>query len=664
MSERTSQETAVVEAPPRIMTPKMMVLTAVIAAVLSAISITITAFTPQWMQWGNTFTPGNIGLIMFSIFLLLAEIVPSIKKIDMRRLTVLWAVFTITVAYAYGWVPMSTLDNMLTAKIWYPQFGEMFSMLWGPRLEVQQLQLQGGVAVPWGEYMPALAAWIVIAILWWLFMTSMVHIFRRQWLDVEALPYPASYVGLEMITDLAKAEERKSSRRLFLVAGIVGFLFFLPQALRNVFTWFPDIYGFSKDPWIPWALATVDTTRTPLKDTLVGLNGLELNPSSIAFAYLLPVDILLSGIISNVVFMIILPQIAYYFGYYQTVFTITWFNEKRDLIGQSPPFFFYAMGTYGMAAAVIIMWIVLNWRYIVQTFKWARSPDPKVDAQEPIPFRINYIIFFVAMVLLIATNIGIGGTSVLGAIMVIIVYFIQRGANSRSAGYGGPEIGDWPHAPGWINWAYPGLTEANVTPPIVNDYAMISRPQNIYCWNNNSQVLILYRIGKATNTNLRDLYIAMTIAMVVSIIVSFPLALQLRHMFGSSLQRPLTHEGWWTVFLFNPLSMQNYPSSDPGWYLAAVGGAVVIVAVYVARTLWYRFPLDPIGIWAGMAGTSTFILTSWTVAYVLKRITLRVGGVPLWEKKGVPIAVGFMVGWNLALFLSGVLGIYRFFFPY
>ena len=65
-----------------------------------------------------------------------------------------------------------------------------------------------------------------------------------------------------------------------------------------------------------------------------------------------------------------------------------------------------------------------------------------------------------------------------------------------------------------------------------------------------------------------------------------------------------------------------------------------------------------------MAGTSTFILTSWTVAYVLKRITLRVGGVPLWEKKGVPIAVGFMVGWNLALFLSGVLGIYRFFFPY
>ncbi|MEM2998608.1 MAG: hypothetical protein QW542_06650, partial [Thermoproteota archaeon] len=77
MSERTSQET-VVEAPPKIMTPQMMVLTAVIAAVLSAISITVTAFTPQWMQWGNTFTPGNIGLIIFSIFLLLAEVVPSI----------------------------------------------------------------------------------------------------------------------------------------------------------------------------------------------------------------------------------------------------------------------------------------------------------------------------------------------------------------------------------------------------------------------------------------------------------------------------------------------------------------------------------------------------------------------------------------------------------
>ena len=117
-------------------------------------------------------------------------------------------------------------------------------------------------------------------------------------------------------------------------------------------------------------------------------------------------------------------------------------------------------------------------------------------------------------------------------------------------------------------------------------------------------------------------------------------------------------------FLGNPISMQNYPSKDPAWIMSALAGAAVIVVVYICRSLWYWFPLEPIGVWAGVAGTSTFILTSWTAAWVLKRLTLRIGGVDLFSEKGVPIAVGFMIGWNLALFLSGVLGIYRFFYPY
>lgn len=660
----TSEKSLETEKAKSVLSPLMWVIIVVIAALLSAFSITITAFTPQWMQWGNTFTPGNIGIIMFSIFLLLAEVLPKLKEVDAQRLTIIWAVFTATISYAYGWAPMSTLDNMLTSQLWNPTFKWAFSMLWGPALEVQEKQLIGGQIVPWGEYMPAIGGWILLAILWWCLMTTMVNIFRRQWLDVEALPFPGAYPSIECVRNLAEAKKRKPQRRLFLISGIIGFLFFLPQALRNVFAWFPDIYGFSKDPYIPWALATIDTTRTPLKDTLVGLNGLELNPSSIAFAYLIPVDVLLSGVISNIIFMIILPQIAYYLGYYQTVFTITWFNSKRDLIGQSPPFYFYAMGPYGMSTAVILMWIILNWRYMAQTFKWAKNPDPSIDAEEPLPFRWNYIIFFAALILLFVCHVGIAGTTLFGAAMAILVNLIQRGANSRSAGYGGPGVGDWPHCPGWINWAYSGVTEDQVTSGMVNDYLMVSRPGNVWNWNNNSGVLNIYRLAKATNTRYRDVWLSMTVAMLVSIVISFPLALQIRYTFGSKLQRPLTHEGWWMGFLGNPISMQNYPSKDPAWIMSALAGAAVIVVVYICRSLWYWFPLEPIGVWAGVAGTSTFILTSWTAAWVLKRLTLRIGGVDLFSEKGVPIAVGFMIGWNLALFLSGVLGIYRFFYPY
>jgi hypothetical protein len=651
------------EVPSRIMTPLMMVITAIIAALLSAFSITVTAFSPSWVG-GSTFSPGNIGLIILSILLLLGEGLPRLKKMNAKLLTVLWATFTVTVMYSYGNVPMGILDNMLTSRLYNPQWRQWFSILWGPTLDIARLQLKGGVEVPWGEYLPALSGWILLSILWWVFMLSLMSIYRRQWMDVEALPYPSSYTGTELIMDLSKAEERKGRRILLLIGGIIGFLIFLPQALKYVFPWFPDIYGLGKDPWISWALFTIDTTKTPLKETLVGLNGLQFNPSAIAFAYLIPTDILLSGIISNIVFMIILPQIAYYFGYYSTALTVSEIVTKRDILGQGAPFYFYAMASYGMVTAIILTWIILNWRYLVQTLKWVRKPDPKVDAQEPIPFRFSCIMFFVAIVLLFVVNVEIGATSLLGAGMIIFVHFLHGSVRARSAGYGGPWLGDWMESPGWINWMYTGVTASKVTAPMVNDYLMINRPQNVLNWTNNSDVMITFRMAKATGTNLRDIAIAMTISMVVSVIVSFPLALQLRHTFGSKLYRSLTTDGWWMYMLHDPTRMQQYPSPDWNWVWAAIAGGIIIVVIYLARMLWFKFPLDPIGIWAGVAGVNTFMLTSWTIAYVLKKITFKVGGVPLWENKGLPLAVGIMVGWNLALFLSAVLGIIRFFFPF
>ncbi|MEM1557235.1 MAG: DUF6785 family protein [Thermoproteota archaeon] len=655
-------EEKAVEVPSRIMTPLMMVIIAAVAALLSAFSITVTAFSPTWVG-GSTFTPGNIGLIILSILLLLSGVTPQLRKVDAKLLTILWVTFTVTVMYSYGVVPMALFDAMLASRTYNPMWRQWFSILWGPSLEVARLQLKGGALVPWGEYMPALLGWILLALLWWLFIISLMSIYRRQWMDVEALPYPASYTGSELILDLSKAEERKGRRMLLLIGGLIGFLIFLPQALKNVFPWFPDIYGLAKDPWISWALFTIDTTKTPLKGTLVGLNGLQLNPSAIAFAYLIPTDILFSAIVSNVFFMIVLPQIAYYFGYYSTALTVSDVVTKRDVLGQGAPFYYYAMASYGMAPAVILVWIVLNWRYIIQTFKWVRRPDPKVDAEEPIPFRLSYIILFASIALLFAANVVIGATSMAGALIIIFVHFLHNSIRARSAGYGGPWMGDWMEPVGWINWMYAGVTSSTVTAPMVNDYLMINRPQNILNWNN-ADTMIMFRIAKTTGTNLRDVALAMMIAMVVSAAVSFPLALQIRHTFGSKILRGLYVDGWWMYMLHDPTRMINYPAPGFDWVWSAIAGGIVIAAVYVARMLWFKFPLEPIGVWAGVAGVNTFILTSWTIAYVLKKITFKIGGVPLWENKGLPLAVGVMVGWNLALFLSGVLGIVRFFFPF
>ena len=96
-------------------------------------------------------------------------------------------------------------------------------------------------------------------------------------------------------------------------------------------------------------------------------------------------------------------------------------------------------------------------------------------------------------------------------------------------------------------------------------------------------------------------------------------------------------------------------------------GGFLIVAVLEflhARFVW--FPFNAIGF---IIGTS-YISVLWgywgtfLIAWVLKVITLRLGGSKLYENLGVPIAGGFVVGYMIALVLGGILGFMRFFFPF
>jgi hypothetical protein len=52
------------------------------------------------------------------------------------------------------------------------------------------------------------------------------------------------------------------------------------------------------------------------------------------------------------------------------------------------------------------------------------------------------------------------------------------------------------------------------------------------------------------------------------------------------------------------------------------------------------------------------------IAWILKTITLRVGGSKLYENYGIPVATGFATGFISIAFIGGLIGIYRFFFPF
>jgi len=52
------------------------------------------------------------------------------------------------------------------------------------------------------------------------------------------------------------------------------------------------------------------------------------------------------------------------------------------------------------------------------------------------------------------------------------------------------------------------------------------------------------------------------------------------------------------------------------------------------------------------------------IAWILKYLTLRIGGSKLYEEYGIPVAAGFAIVFVSISFIGGIIGIYRWFFPF
>jgi hypothetical protein len=98
---------------------------------------------------------------------------------------------------------------------------------------------------------------------------------------------------------------------------------------------------------------------------------------------------------------------------------------------------------------------------------------------------------------------------------------------------------------------------------------------------------------------------------------------------------------------------------------AGAGFIVAIVLGYLhARFIW--FPFEPIGLFIATEewGTLTGIWTMFFGAWILKVMTIRMGGSKMYEERGVPIATGFIAGFAIVALFGGAALVWRFFFPY
>ncbi|MEM1569970.1 MAG: DUF6785 family protein [Candidatus Bathyarchaeia archaeon] len=527
------------------------------------------------------------------------------------------------------------------------------------------------------------SAWSLTILWWWLFLVgyalttvSAGTIFKNQWIDVERVPFPHTII-VSTLMDKFKTQETSLIRKfgLPLFIGLaLGVIFQLPLFLAYLYPWFPDIYGFRINTcthgaqWI--------TPDSPLA-SIVGFAQFNKDPLLAAIFYMAPLDILFSGWFFYLVF-VILMQVAYTMGYYTGIEGLSgcgrvWCGTISYRVGE--PFKWDVFGSAGLTTGMFIMYMILNRRYVINTLKAALGILPeavKADLEKDLPlsYRNLYLIFLVGVallaILLSLLEIPFEAIVTLLVCSCITTFIASRNYSlvgfvvpAGSYFYYGPikaVLGESPEilTRGWVSGAV--MTYGMVNEPITGGgYAFPFVAS-----------LASYRLASYQGVSSKTVFKILLPISVIAPLLTLLGAVWGFHTFGIT-KLPTASGSWWSAYnwLGNPSALARRPAYPPWWPHMLAGVVVAIILGYLhARFLW--FPLDPIGFLLAVDGHALVegIWTMLLVAWVLKTITLRIGGSKLYEERGIPAAIGFATGMLIVAFVGGIILAIRFFVPF
>jgi hypothetical protein len=352
-----------------VLTPKLFAALVLFGAFMGLAGVLTTPFVPSWLGWSTLLSPFSAPLITLFILLLLSQFAGV--PVKREKLVLLTTAAAIGVSFCYSWVPYGIIHNAAAVRLWqynwHPtNWAVRNYWVFGPIISdpAEMTPIQTGGPVPWGKWAPFLAWWITYTVLWLLFFTGWISMLQERWMIVERLPFPVA-IPFTMQIELASAPKGKDPRlKFFLLGVLVGALVILPVIAAYINPAIPDIYGWTREPFIPWFLGTIDFSRTPLGPVIIPISVLPLNPYYYVQWYIVPSKISFTVWFLQLFLVTIPSQIAFYMGYYSDLPTMA--NRFHAFMNGAP--FRWNGWFIGSAFGLIAIWFVLNWKYMREVF--------------------------------------------------------------------------------------------------------------------------------------------------------------------------------------------------------------------------------------------------------------------------------------------------------
>ncbi|MHA2224077.1 MAG: DUF6785 family protein [Candidatus Hodarchaeales archaeon] len=623
--------------------------------------------------------------ILFPFFLLIfgLQALERIRirglKLTRQELTFIWGLLVVGIPITNS----GFLAGRLILNATYPLRGEppppsgFAPSFWGPTSPTEYYRAFDGGGFPdISQWLIPLTFWAITSIAWAFMCLFLIQIFRKPWIDVERLAFPLAQPVQELLeAPLALPNEKKKRFSWLAIGALLGIIWSSFEFLRVVYPewgdFFKDIDIFGIRPGRAWAVR-IDIGEVLGLSAFLPNAYLESRPEPVMIAVfmLVSLNVLLSGLVFYGLFWVFIPIFETVFGDFTGVAPPTgppWASPPDIDLGFAKigGMSLFTFGEWGILFGCALWAIILQRRYLWRTIKAIWDPSVIDESNEPIPYRVAWIglltcslIYLVS--LLLSNNFNIIG-GVYAVLFLLVAYVAGARLRAETAGMG---IGH----PGYVHLH--GIHSARVLMGVDGDNKPLDQP-GFYVtalWIQFFQrdaapaapaisSLEAYNIARITKTRTRDIFISHSIAVVSIILLCLIVWPIFAYFYGLSNEwsAEAGHNFDYTEAAFELVTGGNWDflSYRVDIWGQAILGMVFAIGLNIIRLSSPWLPLNPIAAPILMSLRGGYWWLPMLIAYLVKYVTVRIGGTKAYTSYLLPAAVGYLLGtagiWGFSL---------------
>lgn len=598
--------------------------------------------------------------VMFLLMIPLMRIPLLRRRITTNTLVYIY-VTAIGVSYYACWYHPWTHDigivlaRTVTLKSYFPYVPDYVAA----PLETADLLMHGTGsigAIPWAVLLPGILWRFLLVALFGGISIGLANIFRRQWMDVEVLPFPQVLVAHSCLVNIENIDRKEwYQRKPFLMGIAIGVLLAIPISGITLFPWFPDVFGWRSNTCNPGS-QQITSLDTPWN------LGINKHPPLYALMLLVPLNYLSSLVFYTFVFEVSIFIAYYVFGAYTGYLGKPFCGRSWCPPGipeTDPPLNYFTLIT-GAMLGYFVMTIIFERDHIMRTLKAAFGTRLDEERQEPTSYRSAWMILIASYALLMIFFMFTGFSPWVSFVMPlsgVMTWFVMAQLWARIGACPSPCYHFTPGVIRMFVWPSVVHLEATSTDVALVPYMSRSWIGWGYGWGGSFfTVLASYKIASLTGVNPRNILKVMIVGLFIAMLATEMIQISVVGVFGAG-RFPST------TFSINaldggfPSQFWSMPSTLPLTEVAPhliIGFVFMVVMSYLCtRFLWLPNPLVAILAWDWITSLCG-IWAACLVAWVIKYLVLRTGGSKLYERWVVPFVGGFILGDALEVLIAAL----------